>query len=150
MLTSYYNINMHHMRHKRGFTLIELLVVIAIIGLLVAGATASFGLVQRKGRDARRMSDVTSINKALASFAVTSGGVFPISTDPVTLTGSDGFSTMLISSSAIDAVPHDPGSPAYEYTYTSNASGSTYTISFCLETDTIKGYAPGCGNTITP
>lgn len=141
---------MHCIRHERGFTLIELLVVITIIGLLVAGAMASFGLVQRKGRDARRMSDVQAINKALASFAVSSGGVFPISVAPVTLTGSDGFSAMLLSAGVIDAVPPDPGSPVYEYTYTSNAAGSDYTISFCLETDSIKSYVQGCGNTISP
>lgn len=135
---------------KGGFTIVELLIVIAIIGLLVAGVMASFGAVQRKGRDARRMSDVTAIHKALASFAVTSGGIFPVTTTPITLTGSDGFSTLLTNSGSINAVPHDPGSPAYEYTYVSDATGNTYTISFCLETDSIKGYAQGCGNTITP
>lgn len=141
---------MTHTLRTKGFTLIELLVVIAIIGLLVAGAMASFGLVQRKSRDSRRMSDVQSIAKALASFVVTTGGVFPISTTPITLTGSDAFSAMMVQSGAINAIPHDPGSPNFDYTYVSDAQGSTYTISFCLETDSIKSYAQGCGNTITP
>jgi len=138
------------MKNIRGFTLIELLVVIAIIGLLASVAMASFGLVQRKGRDSRRMSDVTTIAKALASFVVTNGGVFPISTTPVIITGTDAFSAMLVGSGAIDAVPHDPASPRLDYTYVSDANGSTYTISFCLETDNIKSYAQGCGNTLTP
>ncbi|MBI4068113.1 type II secretion system protein [Candidatus Kaiserbacteria bacterium] len=141
---------MYYTRGTMGFTLIELLVVIAIIGLIASGAMASFGLVQRKGRDSRRMSDVQAIAKALASFVITSGGTFPISTTPVTLTGNDPFSAMLIQSGSIDAVPHDPGSPNFDYTYVSDAQGSTYTISFCLETDSVKSYVQGCGNTITP
>ena len=130
--------------------LIELLVVISIIVLLSAVAMGSFGLVRRKARDSRRMSDVQSIAKALASFVITSGGLFPVSTSPVTITGADGFSAMLINANVINAVPHDPASPRLDYTYQSDAQGGTYTISFCLETDSIKGYAEGCGNTLTP
>ena len=138
------------MHNSRGFTLIELLVVIAIIGLLTAVTMASFGSVQKRGRDARRSSDVQTIAKALASYAVTSGGNFPITTTPINITGSDALSEILTTAGTITAVPHDPASPVQDYTYQTNAEGSTFTISFCLETETIKGYVQGCGNTLTP
>ena len=149
MYASYYTGIMKN-TYSSGFTLIELLVVISIIVLLSAVAMGSFGLVQRKARDSRRMSDVQSIAKALASFVITSGGLFPVSTTPITITGTDGFSVMLINSGAINAIPHDPASPRLDYTYQSDTLGSVYTISFCLETDSIKGYAQGCGNKLTP
>ena len=61
----------------RGFTLIELLVVIAIIGLL---STAIMGPVQtglKKGRDTRKISDVTQIQGALLQYAGDNAGLYP-------------------------------------------------------------------------
>lgn len=50
---------------EKGFTLIELLVVIAIIGLLSSVVMASLNQTRAKARDARRMSDIQEINKAI-------------------------------------------------------------------------------------
>jgi prepilin-type N-terminal cleavage/methylation domain-containing protein len=61
----------------RGFTLIELLVVIAIIGLL---STAIMGPVQtglKKGRDTRKISDLTQIQGALLQYAGDDNGKYP-------------------------------------------------------------------------
>ncbi len=61
----------------RGFTLIELLVVIAIIGLLY---TAIMGPVQtglKKGRDTRKISDLSQVQGALIQFAGDNNGEYP-------------------------------------------------------------------------
>jgi prepilin-type N-terminal cleavage/methylation domain-containing protein len=51
---------------KRGFTLIELLVVIAIIGILSSVVIASMNSARAKSRDARRVSDMLEVQKAVA------------------------------------------------------------------------------------
>lgn len=50
---------------KKGFTLIELLVVISIIGLLSSVVLASLDSANKKGRDAKRISEMKSIMTAL-------------------------------------------------------------------------------------
>lgn len=56
-----------------GFTLIELLVVIVIIGILAGVGIASFqGSIQR-GKDARRMSDITEIKDAIIRYWIDNG-----------------------------------------------------------------------------
>ncbi len=50
---------------QRGFTLVELLVVIAIIGLLATVGVVSLNQARAKARDAKRLSDVKQISKAL-------------------------------------------------------------------------------------
>lgn len=50
---------------QRGFTLIELLVVIAIIGILSSVVLASLNSARQKGRDAKRVSDISQIKLAL-------------------------------------------------------------------------------------
>lgn len=52
----------------RGFTLIELLVVIAIIGLLASIITVSLVSSRAKGRDAKRISDIKTLQLALETY----------------------------------------------------------------------------------
>ncbi len=134
----------------RGFTLIELLVVVAIIGLLASVVVASLGVVRTKARDTKRMSEVGSLQKALAIYAATNGGIFPIETTQTPITSGSTAGAELIADGAIDTIPVDPLGAAYQYEYISNSSGTDYTITFCLETNSIPGYATGCANTVSP
>jgi prepilin-type N-terminal cleavage/methylation domain-containing protein len=63
-----------------GFTLIELLVVIAMIGLLATMAVVAFGDAQKKARDAKRLSDMSQLQKALALY-LDDNGSYPGNTD---------------------------------------------------------------------
>lgn len=53
---------------KKGFTLLEILVVIGIIAILVALGATSYSTAQKKARDARRKSDLKSIQNALEQY----------------------------------------------------------------------------------
>lgn len=61
---------------NRGFTLIELLVVIAIIGILSSVILASLNTARGKARNARRLSDMHTIEVALALYG-TNHGTYP-------------------------------------------------------------------------
>lgn len=138
--------------YKKGFTILELIVVIALIGLIASIILASFSDVRARNRDAKRVSDVKEIEKALSLYQIDNNR-FPSSSDPslpVTITGTDEISVLLESGGHISAVPIDPQHPSSSYTYLSPANGSDFTITFCLETNTIKSFEVGCANTIKP
>jgi prepilin-type N-terminal cleavage/methylation domain-containing protein len=64
--------------HKdRGFTLIELLVVIAIIGILSSVVLASLNSARKKGRDARRISDIKQLQLALELYYDNNNSEYP-------------------------------------------------------------------------
>ena len=107
--------------YKRGFTLIELLVVIAIIGILASIVLASLDSARKKGRDARRISDVKEIQLALELY-YDAHGVYPPSI-PSTLV-SEGF---------ISVMPTDPSNQAsYSYAPYAATSGGTVCSSYHL------------------
>ena len=139
---------------RKGFTIIELLVVVAIIALLASAVIALFSSARARSRDAKREADIKTLQNALALYS-TNTRIYPNPTPGagICLTGSEAISTALINAGAISAIPLDPqqscGSgglpdatnPHYHYTST---DGSTYTITYYLETDSIPGKsAPG-------
>jgi prepilin-type N-terminal cleavage/methylation domain-containing protein len=63
-------------RH-RGFTLLELLVVISIIAVLVSLGIASYSTVQKKGRNAKRKSDLHEVQAALEQYYSVCGYLYP-------------------------------------------------------------------------
>lgn len=53
---------------QKGFTLFELLVVISIIGILSVLAVANLNNARQKGRDAKRKTDVKSVQLGLEAY----------------------------------------------------------------------------------
>jgi prepilin-type N-terminal cleavage/methylation domain-containing protein len=63
--------------NNKGFTLFELLVSISIIALLTAVAVVSFGGVNKKARDSKRISDLEKTRIALEGYRQ-SNGTYPV------------------------------------------------------------------------
>ena len=61
------------MKRNKGFTLIELLVVVAIIGVLASIILSSLNSARAKARDARRESDIKTIQTALEMYYLDHG-----------------------------------------------------------------------------
>jgi prepilin-type N-terminal cleavage/methylation domain-containing protein len=126
---------------KKGFTIVELLVSIAIIALVVAIVLISISNAREKSRDARRMTDMQEISKAL--------NLYNNNTNQYPIGDINAMTAALENAGTISKVPLDPlNSGSYIYTYTST-NGINYTLGFCLETNTIQGYSQGC-HTIAP
>ncbi len=62
---------------NKGFTLIELLVVIAIIGLLSSIVLTSLAQARASARDAKRIGEIRSVEKALYLYALDNNGNVP-------------------------------------------------------------------------
>jgi prepilin-type N-terminal cleavage/methylation domain-containing protein len=74
-----------------GFTIVELLIVIVVIAILATIAVVAYSGVQQRTRDARRLSDMTAMARALeAQYAV--NGKYPL-----TVAGSTGAPTSCLS-----------------------------------------------------
>jgi prepilin-type N-terminal cleavage/methylation domain-containing protein len=69
----------------RGFTLIELLVVIAIIGLLSTIIAAPIQSARKKARDAKKISELKSVELALEQYAESNSAQYP--KNPFSLSG---------------------------------------------------------------
>ncbi len=140
--------------NQKGFTLIELLVVIAIIGLLSTLAVVSLNNARTKARDAKRASDIKSIQTALelyyvdndiypAGTALALGGGTDCTTVCDTISATNGISAASGGTVYMGLIPDDPSGPATEcdgtdtvtcqYSYTQTGSGTGYTIYFYTE-----------------
>ncbi len=64
---------------KIGFTLLEMLVVIGIIAILVSLGSVSYSSAQKKARDSKRKSDLSTIQNALEQYYSICGYVYPTS-----------------------------------------------------------------------
>ena len=111
------------MKSTRGFTLIELLVVIAIIGILSSVVLASLNSARKKGRDARRVSDLKQLQLAL-ELSYDANGTYPAAIN----------TAALVTPGYISVIPSDPSGGTAAYGYVQTGSGSGYYIGATLET----------------
>ena len=112
---------------RRGFTIVELLIVIVVIAILAAIAISSYGNVQRRARDAQRMSDVSVMRKALDLYRIDNGAYPPSVPNPGNSTWEyskdPGFLSSLGQYTSARTFK-DPGSGAYYYkTFSAGAYG---------------------------
>jgi prepilin-type N-terminal cleavage/methylation domain-containing protein len=125
-------------RGRLGFTLIEILIVVAIIAILASIVIVGLGPAQQSGRDARRISDLQSIQNGLELY-YQKCGYYPGGTvasgaqcTGFTAVSFGDMSTALINSGlGITNVPDDPtGGKHYQYAST---DGTNYTLEATLE-----------------
>lgn len=117
---------------KRGFTIVELLIVIVVIGILAAISLVAYSGLQQRSRDAARLQDAKSIEKAIQLYRTQIGALFgPTSVDGSWETSSEDnpgdFMEALVSASTISKVPIDPQNTASRhyryYLYPAGTSG---------------------------
>lgn len=131
---------MFYKKWSGGFTLVELLVVISIISLIAAMIFTQLQSSRARARDAEREEEIKTLQTAIALYVI-NNHTYPVYTGEIT--GSDPLSVALLNDNAISQMPFDPlKSGIYTYSYDS-INGSTYTITYHLETDSISGKNSG-------
>ncbi|MFH1346887.1 MAG: prepilin-type N-terminal cleavage/methylation domain-containing protein [Spirochaetota bacterium] len=116
------------MKKNKGFTLIEILIVIAIIGLLSSVVLVGLGSFRARGRDARRIADLRSVQNSLEIYYVKNNSY------PVVSNWTDLRNTLIGAGIGVSVVPNDPLSvsgPTYYYGYSSDKQ--SYVMSATLE-----------------
>ncbi|HSX08902.1 MAG TPA: prepilin-type N-terminal cleavage/methylation domain-containing protein [Candidatus Saccharimonadales bacterium] len=109
---------------QKGFTLIELLLVIAIIGVLTSFLLVNFIGTKARARDAQRKSDLRQLQSALELYRADVG------TYPAAPLAACGTALTSGGTTYIQKIPCDPSTKA-SYIYTT--TGTTYTLTACLE-----------------
>lgn len=146
---------------KRAFTLIELLVVILIMGVLASLITGNFFTSLKKGRDAKRKTDLEQIQRSLEMY-YEDKRTYPTFNIFATA-GYQLCETKIADSCAaltppekvyMIKLPDDPISGKhYEYI---NTAGADYKLFACLENNlqilpyVSTGYSITCGNCKKP
>jgi len=141
--------NLTHHNKRAGLTVIELFVIIALMSLTIAIMTSSIFHIRAQARDSIRLSDMTQLRNALSLYYAGKQH-FPIIKDTEKIDGYDQLSKVLLREKLIGNALIDPDFPTYSYHYASNKRGTDYVLTFCLETESISGYLPGCSNTLLP
>ncbi|QQG43936.1 MAG: type II secretion system protein GspG [Candidatus Roizmanbacteria bacterium] len=127
----------------KGFTLLELMIVIAILGILASFISGNLINSLKKGRDARRKSDLEQIQRALELYYEDNKSY------PALITAGSQITHPSVANKVyMQRVPDDPASNN-DYTYVS--SGTNYKIYSCIENTNDNGpgvttYSVTCGD----
>jgi type II secretory pathway pseudopilin PulG len=137
------------MYNTRGVTVVKMLLTVIIIMIVIMGVYMALDATQKQSRDTKRIADIKTLHKALSIYQTLYGN-FPITNEPVDITGEDMVSIALLNSNSMEDAPRDPMHPTYDYVYSTNSVGNDFTIQFCLEGNSLKEYEAGCDNYIKP
>lgn len=170
---------MNRNKTQSGFTLIELLVIISIIAFLAAAVLVGLQNGRAKARDARRVADTKQIVSALTLFYTNCGtypietaqialdSSLSLYLGPTGCGDKTGASnqggigsvpngTVLVQKFSDAPLPPGTGctddntaSTSNRYLYSTDSSGSTYTLTFCIGAP-VGGYATAGLKTISP
>jgi prepilin-type N-terminal cleavage/methylation domain-containing protein len=66
---------------NRGFTIVELLIVIVVIAILAAIVIIAYNGVSQRARDAKRLTDITAVYKAIQMYYA-DNGTYPVTATP--------------------------------------------------------------------
>lgn len=128
------SININNKLKKKGFTLVELLVVISIIGILTIITLASFTNAQKKGRDAKRKSELDALSKAMIMYFNDTGS-FPAAIDFTSsstgLTGPGG--DYYIRTLPVDPKNTPSTTPPFDYVYVVSTTKRSFSLFANLE-----------------
>ena len=144
-------------KKQQGFTLLELLVVIAIVALLTVMALVALDYVKARGRDTKRVANISEIHKALAIY-YTQHEAYPLVPNEICLNGQTDDLTTTLNNSGVGLTPiadplwpnihpndADPGQ-GHCYTYISQ-DGLDYELRYFLELNAVGNRGE---NTETP
>jgi len=113
----------------RGFTLLELLIAIIIFAVLSAMVSGSFFTSIKKGRDARRITDLEQVQKSLEMY-YEDKRAYPTPTGTYGLYFGQQLKDDVSNKIYMQKLPNDPvGSMNYEY----SLNGNSYRLYACLE-----------------
>ncbi|MBI4160231.1 prepilin-type N-terminal cleavage/methylation domain-containing protein [Candidatus Wolfebacteria bacterium] len=115
---------------SRGFTLLEILVAVTIVAILSSIIIVGLSQIQARGRDTRRIKDLSETQHALELYYSANGSY------PAAATWG-GLRTALLGSGSgnnlgIISIPSDP-SPSAGYGYCAASDGSRYVLAAYLE-----------------
>jgi type II secretion system protein G len=132
-------------KRARGFTLIELMVVVAIIGVLATIIMVGLGNARAKSRDSRRITDIKSIQLALANY-YSDHGFYPLNiywSSTFNNTATDPRNGL--KGGYLATVPTDPG-----YTANCASSANNYVDKSCYRYIAISALGGTCNTTNQP
>ena len=110
----------------------ELLIAIAILGILAVVGMGNYFTSLKKGRDARRKSDLEQVQKALEMY-YNDHGQYPIDSE-FDLNLSWGEEFTIGPTTYMTKLPEDPKTSSnYKYYYATDADGTYFQLYACLE-----------------
>lgn len=107
-------------KSNKGFTIVELLVVIVVIGILALLVITTYGGIQAKARNAKRQTDIASLQTQLEAF-FSQNGYYPSLTD---MNGAAWLSTNMKSLDLQSLI--DPSNPTQSKTLLTAPAAKSY------------------------